>query len=149
MKHLRFIIVFCITLFFTTAFTDEGKDESGKGRGNEGKKYSEKQYRENKGDGKSYFHEHGYTRLNIPRGHYPPPGECRIWFPDRSPGQQPPPVKCGDPVPAGAWLIQHPSDIPSDHVTVSVYEPQSPGVIQAVGEFEIGSGIFVRDVFNK
>lgn len=44
----------------------------------------------------------------IPRGHLPPPGQCRIWFPGRSPGKQPPPGDCRQlrhRVPAGAWLI--------------------------------------------
>ena len=31
----------------------------------------------------------------VPKGHYPPPGSCRIWYPNRSPGQQPPPADCG------------------------------------------------------
>ncbi|ALI99826.1 hypothetical protein [Rufibacter tibetensis] len=30
----------------------------------------------------------------VPKGHYPPPGECRIWYPNRSPGHQPPPTDC-------------------------------------------------------
>lgn len=45
----------------------------------------------------------------IPRGHRPPPGQCRIWFPDRSPGQQPPPGDCRAlelRLPAGAWLLR-------------------------------------------
>lgn len=45
----------------------------------------------------------------IPRGHRPPPGLCRIWFPDRSPGRQPPPGDCRElhyDLPAGAWLIR-------------------------------------------
>ena len=32
--------------------------------------------------------------LNVPKGHYPPPGECRMWYSNRPPGQQPPPVPC-------------------------------------------------------
>lgn len=32
--------------------------------------------------------------LDIPPGHYPPPGHCRVWYPGRPPGQQPPPVRC-------------------------------------------------------
>ena len=35
-----------------------------------------------------YFRERD-SRLDIPYGHYPPPGECRVWYPDRPPGQQP------------------------------------------------------------
>jgi hypothetical protein len=30
----------------------------------------------------------------VPNGHLPPPGECRVWLPDRPPGQQPPPTSC-------------------------------------------------------
>jgi hypothetical protein len=32
--------------------------------------------------------------VKIPPGHYPPPGQCRIWYPDRPPGHQPPPGSC-------------------------------------------------------
>lgn len=28
--------------------------------------------------------------INIPSAQFPPPGTCRLWFPDRPPGQQPP-----------------------------------------------------------
>jgi hypothetical protein len=34
--------------------------------------------------------------LIVPPGHLPPPGECRIWFPDRPPGHQPPPGACDE-----------------------------------------------------
>ena len=47
--------------------------------------------------------------LKIPKGHMPPPGKCRIWYPDLPPGQQPPPGDCKDlkyQVPPGAWLIR-------------------------------------------
>ena len=33
-------------------------------------------------------------RVNIPRGHYPPPGECKVWDPALPPGQQSPPIPC-------------------------------------------------------
>lgn len=36
----------------------------------------------------------GPRGLDIPPGHYPPPGHCRVWYAGRPPGQQPPPVKC-------------------------------------------------------
>lgn len=45
----------------------------------------------------------------VPPGHMPPPGECRIWFPDRPPGHQPPPGPCHSlryQVPPGAYLIR-------------------------------------------
>ena len=50
-----------------------------------------------------------YQSISIPPGHMPPPGKCRIWFPDQPPGQQPPPGECGDlryRVPPGAILIR-------------------------------------------
>ncbi len=45
----------------------------------------------------------------VPRGFVPPPGICRLWWPDRSPARQEPfgPCPTGDPVaPAGAYLIK-------------------------------------------
>lgn len=44
----------------------------------------------------------------IPPGHLPPPGQCRIWYPDLPPGQQPPPGDCFElerRVPFGACLV--------------------------------------------
>ncbi|POF44380.1 hypothetical protein B0D71_00665 [Pseudomonas laurylsulfativorans] len=51
----------------------------------------------------------GYEEVGIPRGHLPPPGQCRIWFPDRPPGHQPPPGRCKKlrhRVPSGAYLVR-------------------------------------------
>jgi hypothetical protein len=45
----------------------------------------------------------------IPPGHMPPPGKCRIWYPDLPPGQQPPPGDCRElayGLPPGTWLIR-------------------------------------------
>jgi hypothetical protein len=45
----------------------------------------------------------------IPPGHMPPPGKCRIWFPGEPPGKQPPPGECKElrhQVPPGAWLVR-------------------------------------------
>lgn len=45
----------------------------------------------------------------IPYGHFPPPGECRLWYPARSTGDQPPPAKCESfdtaSIPEGAVLL--------------------------------------------
>lgn len=159
MKRLAlFVSAVVLTGSASLVGADPGKDESGKDR-NEGKS----EYRHDRGDDRnlkerddrsgsrgngreSYFRDRGYTRLDIPPGHYPPPGECRVWFPDRPAGQQPPPGGCRN-VPPGAWAIRHPADRP-DHVHVVVYEPERPGSVYAVGEFEIGSGGLVRVVLD-
>jgi len=47
--------------------------------------------------------------VKIPPGHLPPPGQCRIWYPDRPPGHQPRPGPCHAlqyQVPPGAILVQ-------------------------------------------
>lgn len=49
--------------------------------------------------------------IDIPPGHMPPPGECRIWFPGRPPGHQPPSGDCRrleHSLPPGAWLLYRP-----------------------------------------
>ena len=51
----------------------------------------------------------GVESVSIPKGHYPPPGKCRIWYPERPPGQQPPPGECAElqhRVPPGAALVR-------------------------------------------
>lgn len=48
--------------------------------------------------------------FHVPRGHMPPAGKCRIWYPGTPPGHQPPPGDCrvlSRRVPRGAWLIGH------------------------------------------
>ena len=52
---------------------------------------------------------HHAKRVKIPPGHLPPPGACRIWYPDRPPGHQPPPGDCYAlryQVPPGAILVR-------------------------------------------
>ncbi|HWP19651.1 MAG TPA: hypothetical protein VNO84_11025 [Burkholderiaceae bacterium] len=47
--------------------------------------------------------------VHVPKGHYPPPGSCRIWVPGVPPGQQSPPGNCAElqyRVPPGAVLIR-------------------------------------------
>lgn len=74
---------------------DDWKDESGQGRGK----------RDRGGVGitvqipypapPAYYAPRGYYYGQpIPNGHLPPPGECKVWYPDRPAGHQPPPFPC-------------------------------------------------------
>ena len=48
------------------------------------------------------------SQLDIPPGHMPPPGSCRIWIPGVPPGQQSPPGDCNllrRQVPPGGVLV--------------------------------------------
>ena len=127
-----------VILLGTGAFADDGKDESGKGKGKQDGGDS-KAY----GGNSSYFHRHGYSR--IPNGHLPPPGECRIWYPDRPAGHQPPPFKCGKAhgrVEPGGWYMT-PGSRPQE-VEVSVYDPRRPGIVIDVGIFDARTGSMIR-----
>jgi hypothetical protein len=129
------------------AVADEWKDEA---HGKERQEHKEKRRSKGKDwehrgyDG--YFHEHGYTTLGIPPGHLPPPGKCRLWYPDRPPGHQPPPASCGRlryHAPAGTWLIHRPTDEPH-YVDVSVYDAYRPGIVITIGLFDVDTGAFLR-----
>jgi hypothetical protein len=131
------------------ALADEGKDEA---RGKERQESKAKGRPEGKAlrpwGYDTYFYDHGYTTLNIPEGHLPPPGECRLWFPGQPPGHQPPPDKCGywrAHVPAGAWLIHRPKDEPT-YVDVSVYDAYRPGIVITIGIFAVDTSAFMRHV---
>lgn len=53
---------------------------------------------------------HGVLELDIPAGQLPPPGECKLWYPERPDGQQPPPEPCSDLVasaPTDTVVIDH------------------------------------------
>jgi hypothetical protein len=48
---------------------------------------------------------------DVPAQHFPRPGECRIWYPDRVLGEQPPPMNCqalvGIMLHEGAFILLH------------------------------------------
>src|SRR5262245_32619823 len=50
----------------------------------------------------------GRTIVKVPPGHYPPPGQCRVWYQGRPPGKQPRATRCDDlvgTVPHGAIVL--------------------------------------------
>ncbi|MEE9613638.1 MAG: hypothetical protein V3W31_01630 [Thermodesulfobacteriota bacterium] len=88
--------------------------------------------------------------LNIPPGHLPPPGKCRIWYPGQPPGQQPPPGPCRSlarQVPKGAWLISKPSGKGknSKNVDVSVYDSNRAGLVLVIRTYRASTGIFISE----
>ena len=133
------IAVAAACMITSPAFADRDKEERGDGRPYEskydrddrhdgrGRHSGRDQHAEDKGrhddrdhdrraDRREWREKHGHkrgddreARVNIPAGHLPPPGECRIWYPDRPAGQQPPPGDCGalsHRVPQGAVLVR-------------------------------------------
>jgi hypothetical protein len=94
----------------------------------------------------TWFHDHGYSRLKIPARYYPAPGQCRLWYPDLPAWRQPAAQwNCG-PAPRGAWVIHRPRN-DARHVNIVVNEPDYYGS-QLIGEFDIGSGTYIRLVTN-
>lgn len=84
---------------------------------------------------------------HIPPGHLPPPGECRIWYPDRPAGHQPPPGSCSElkhQVPKGAWFISREY---GDKKTcrVHVYDRHKPGVVIVIRIYNVETGIYISD----
>lgn len=149
-KRIALTTLTCLLLLGAGAHADEGKDESGKGK----QRYEERFKRSERGersersdrdhrDGNSHFHRQGQTR--IPNGHLPPPGECRVWYPNRPAGQQPPPFKCGKSpgrVEPGGWVF---SPGPSrQEIEVSVYDERRPGIVIDVGIFDARTGSLLR-----
>ena len=87
------------------------------------------------------------ANLDIPPGHLPPPGQCRIWISEQPPGQQGPPRSCDGieaAAPAGAWILYRPT---SDRRVVHVRYVDSArvGVVIRIRVFEVDTGKFVRE----
>jgi hypothetical protein len=81
-NKLLMAAVLCVGAVATPAAADPWKDESGKGKWRDSYGASDRGY------------EGRRQRTAIPRGHLPPPGECRNWHRGVPPGHQPPPYRC-------------------------------------------------------
>jgi hypothetical protein len=73
-----------------------------------------------------------YKTLNIPPGHLPPPGQCKIWYPGKPPGQQGPPMSCDvafRQAPGDAWVISREQ---SDSKILQVREKKSGPKVEII-----------------
>lgn len=87
--------------------------------------------------------------LDIPPGHMPRVGECRIWIPGNPPGRQPRPRSrsCQGIVqvaPLGSWIVYRPSR-DRRYVHVRLVDQRRAGVIRLVRVFDYDSGRFIRE----
>jgi hypothetical protein len=97
---------------------------------------------------------HGYLDLAIPAGHLPPPGECKLWYPKREAGQQPPPASCGDLIatpPPDVVVIDHDGRIVLDRrglMTLNAVAVELGDFLQVDGSVASGvvGGAFTMDV---
>lgn len=97
---------------------------------------------------KSTGHHQAPGRLKIPPGHFPPPGQCRVWHPGAPPGHQPAPGACSRverDVGPGDWLIYRPTS-EKKVVRVSFYDERSPRVRIAVRVYDYRTGEFLREL---
>ncbi len=81
--------------------------------------------------------------LKIPPGHFPPPGQCRIWIPGQPPGHQPTASAChelhGD-IPPGAWVLYRPWNSDKKVIEVTAYDDAAADVVAWVGYFDARNG---------
>jgi hypothetical protein len=91
------------------------------------------------------------SRLRVPPGHLPQPGQCRVWFPGRPPGRQPAAGSCRgiDRVaPAGSWILYRPSD-DKRVVHARVIDPQRNGVVVVVRVYDVDRGTYLGQERKK
>jgi len=82
--------------------------------------------------------------VGIPYEYIPPPGKCRIWYPEKTPEQQPAPERCLEitDVPAGTRLVCGGAMIKT--YRIEEFDPHPSGVVNTVNYFELESGRFLR-----
>lgn len=75
--------------------------------------------------------------FGIPKGQLPPVGSCRIWYPHRPAGQQPPPFDCSlgmVDIPLGVYLILRLDD---KTVRIDEYDTKRSNYIVRTGTYAI------------
>lgn len=123
--------------------SSEGGDGDDSGDGGEGGGNGGNDGGDDDGGGDS-----GVTRpqsLSVPYGHLPAPGQCRIWHPGRSPGQQPAPRSCSGAAaaaPAATWVLDRRND---DEVLLLVIDGARAGVVVGRFVYDARTGAYLRD----
>jgi hypothetical protein len=104
MRRLALLTALAVAVATSGASAAKSKNGNGKSHWRDG---YERSYR-----AEPYYGYERYDRyrqqVHIPPGHRPPPGLCRIWYPDRPPGHQPPAGDCrwlSWRLPPGAILV--------------------------------------------
>ena len=72
--------------------------------------------------------------LKVPPGHFPPPGRCRLWYPGRPPGKQPPATHCSELRNAGgsgAFILYNSKAWDADY-DWRIRDRTNPGSVPAV-----------------
>lgn len=80
----------------------------------------------------------------IPLTELPKPGDCRIWYPGRSPLEQPSSGPCTEmleKVPPGAWLVYRPEQTPQ-YIQIREYPIQTGGTI-IVKNYDSRTGLYI------
>ncbi len=87
--------------------------------------------------------------LDVPPGHLPDVGECRVWIPGTAPGQQPRPKSrpctgISAVAPAGSWIIYRPSE-DQKVVQVRIVDPRRRGVVIRIQIFDMDTKQLLRE----
>ena len=87
------------------------------------------------------------SKLGIPPGHLPPPGQCRVWIPGDPPGHQAKARSCANierTAPAGSWIVYRPSE-DRKVVHVRVVDERRAGVVVRLRVYDAERGTLIRE----
>ena len=129
---LTAIAALLLTACSTTRYPREGDDREER-TGYPFPRSERDRDRQGRDEGKVY----PFGSLGIPKGHLPPPGECKIWIPGREAGQQGPPQSCTSALrnaPLGAWVITH----EGSRYRVNIFNRERRSVVDEVRYYALG-----------
>lgn len=89
------------------------------------------------------------VKLNIPRGHLPDDGECRVWIPGAPPGQQAKPKSrscdgIAAAAPAGSWILYRPAGEPR-LLHVRIVDARRAGHVTRTLVYDVETNELVRE----